>query len=405
MKVLLDPEGKEVTHGAEEALTPSGTLKAKWKQFGYSMQFVGYPYTRVKFVAFNPASRAHIANRLTTLYGWEPQEFTPGGDPKIDETVLEGLDYPTAPLLNTYFLVQKRLGQLAEGNQAWLKVMRDGRIHGSINPNGAVTGRATHSFPNVAQVPSVKKDKEDNILLGLDGGYGHECRELFGVPEGWTQVGTDMSGLELRCLSHFMARWDGGEYGRILLTGDIHTANQQAAGLDTRNQAKTFAYAYLYGAGDAKLGSITGGGTKEGKRLRANFQAKIPALGKLTDAVKKKAKSGHLKGLDGRLLYVRSEHSALNTLLQSAGALICKKWLVLMDEHLLARGYKHGWDGDYAFLAWVHDEVQIAARTPALAAEITDLSKQCAREAEAFFGFRIQLDTDSKIGSSWAECH
>ncbi len=422
-KVLVDGLGTPVEH-PQAFLTPSGAVKASARKEGFKLQFDGYPYTRVKFVEFNPASRHHIANRLKTLYDWEPSEFTPGGDPKIDETILEGLTYPTTPLLNEYFLVQKRIGQLAEGNQAWLKVVREGKIHGSINPNGAVTGRATHSFPNVAQVPKVKTKKfkkgeepegfipleEDGgkvegIVTGLGGGYGYECRSLFTVPEGWTQVGTDMSGLELRCLSHFMARWDDGEYGRIVLEGDVHTANQEAAGLSTRDQAKTFAYAYLYGAGDAKLGSISGGGAKEGKRLRANFQAKLPALGKLSDAVKKKAKSGSLGGLDKRQLHVRSEHSALNTLLQSAGALLCKKWLVLMDEQLKVRGYRHGWDGEYAYMGWIHDEAQIAARTPEIAKEIGELSNECARLAGEFFNFRLLLEADYKIGSDWAWCH
>lgn len=424
-KRVLDPSGALVSRRtAARFLTPSGNLTAAAKKEGYTFQFEGYPYTKVKLIEFNPASRHHIANRLKKLYGWQPQEFTPSGDPKIDETVLEGLDYPTAPLLNTYFLVQKRLGQLAEGNQAWLKVVRDGRIHGSINPNGAVTGRGTHSFPNVAQVPKVKTkkfkkgeepegfilledlgDKVEGIITGLEGGYGYECRSLFTVPEGWTQIGTDMSGLELRCLSHFMARWDDGEYGRIVLEEDIHTVNQQAAGLPTRDNAKTFIYAFLYGAGDGKLGSITGRGPKDGKRLRANFEAKIPAMGELTKAVKAAAKRGYLSGLDGRRLHVRSEHSALNTLLQSAGALLCKKWIVLMDQRLRELGYRHGWEGDFAFLAWVHDELQIAARTPEIAKVIGELSNKCAKEAGEFFNFRILLEADYKIGTDWAWCH
>lgn len=424
-RVVFNPDGFPVPRAQRvRYLTPKGSLRAAAKREGYTVKFKGYPFTKIKFVEFNPASRHHIANRLKTLYGWEPSEFTPSGEPKIDETVLEGLNYPTAPLLNTYFLVQKRLGQLAEGKQAWLKVVKEGRIHGSINPNGAVTGRATHSFPNVAQVPKVKTkkfkkgeepegfilledlgEKVEGIVTGLDGGYGYECRSLFTVPKGWTQIGTDMSGLELRCLAHFMARWDEGEYGRIVLEEDIHTVNQQAAGLPTRDNAKTFIYAFLYGAGDAKLGSITGRGAKDGKRLRANFEAKIPAMGKLTKAVKAKAKQGYLLGLDKRRLHVRSEHSALNTLLQSAGALLCKKWIVLMDQRLRERGYRHGWDGDYAFLAWVHDELQIAARTPELAEEIGALSDECAREAGEFFNFRIKLEADYKVGTDWAWCH
>src|SRR5690606_27698447 len=248
----------------------------------------------------------------------------------------------------------RSISQLAEGDQAWLKVERNGKIHGSVNPNGAVTGRATHAYPNVAQVPAVRKGKKDGetvILYGGEGGYGWECRELFTVPDGWSLVGSDASGLELRCLAHFMARYDGGKYGKVLLEGDIRSENQKAAGLHTRDNAKTFIYAFLYGAGDAKIGKIVKKGPADGKRLKAKFLAKTPALKRLIEAVRNAAKRGYLIGLDGRQLHVRSAHAALNTLLQSAGALVCKKWLVMVEEELQARGLKHGWDGDYAFVA------------------------------------------------------
>ena len=185
-------------------------------------------YTKIKLIEFNPGSRLQIADRLTKLYGWKPEEFTESGQPKIDETILEALPYPPCKLLATRFMVEKRLGQLAEGDAAWLKLERNGRIHGSVNTIGAVTGRCTHSSPNMAQVPSIKAP------------YGAECRELFCAPEGMVQVGCDASGLELRCLAHYMAKWDGGVYAKVLLEGDIHTVNQQAAGLPTRDNAKTF---------------------------------------------------------------------------------------------------------------------------------------------------------------------
>lgn len=424
-RVVVDGLGHDVEHPGE-LLTPGGSLKASAKREGYRIEFRGYPFTKVEFVQFNPSSRDHVALCLKKLYGWEPEEFTKEGKPKIDDDILGALDYPTAPLLTTYFTVLKRIGQLAEGNQAWLKVCRNGSIFGSINPNGAVTGRATHSFPNVGQVPKVqmkkfpvdavpdyaiplphteKDGKVECILLDLEGGYGYECRQMFTVPVGWFQVGTDMSGLELRCLSHFMAKWDGGAYGDLVLNGDIHTANMIAAGLPSRDMAKTFIYAFLYGAGDAKIGSIVKGTSKDGKRLKANFQAEIPAIGNLSKAVKAKAKSGFIKGLDGRDLFIRSEHSALNTLLQSAGALLCKLWMVLLERKLIARGYKHGWDGDFAFMAWVHDELQIATRTKELADEIGQLSIEVAAEVGEYFNFRCPLTSDFKIGQNWAECH
>lgn len=221
----LERELKEF-FGSWEVKLPDFIPKRDSKTRGYK---AGVPVPRSKIVEFNPSSRDHIADRLQALYGWKPEKFTDGGKPMVDESVLSGLAYPPCKLLTEYLLVAKRIAQLAEGDQAWLKLVKKGRIHGSINPNGAVTGRATHAYPNIAQVPASSSP------------YGHECRELFEIPPGWSAlVGADASGLELRCLAHFMAKWDGGAYGEILLNGDIHTANQEAAGLPTRNNAKTF---------------------------------------------------------------------------------------------------------------------------------------------------------------------
>jgi DNA polymerase I len=385
----LERELKEY-FGSWEVKLPDFIPKRDNKKMGYK---VGVPVPKSKIVEFNPSSRDHIADRLINLYGWKPTEFTDGGKPKVDETIIEKLDYPPCKLLTEYLMIQKRIGQLAEGDQAWLKLVKDGKIHGSVNTNGAVTGRATHSYPNISQVPSSTSP------------YGPDCRELFTVPKGWTLVGADASGLELRCLAHFMAKWDGGAYGDVLLTGDIHTQNQQAAGLETRPQAKTFIYAFLYGAGDAKIGSIVGGGPEVGKKLKNRFLAKTPALKKLKEAVQEAAKKGHLVGLDGRLVHVRSAHAALNTLLQSAGAIICKKWLVLLEEELQNGGLKHGWDGDYAFCAWSHDEVQIACRTAELAEIIAEKARQSVTLAGEYFNFRCPLAGESKIGSHWGETH
>lgn len=200
-----------------------------------------------------------------------------------------------------------------------------------------------------------------------------------------------------------MARWDGGAYADIILNGDIHTANQEAAGLPTRNNAKTFIYGFLYGAGDDKIGQIVGKGRKAGGQLRKKFLDKLPALSKLVDAVKSKAsKQGYLIGLDGRRLHVRSEHAALNTLLQSAGALVMKQALIILFDYLSACGLRHG--EDYAFVANVHDEFQIACR-PDLAEEIADAGKRSITQAGEHFGFRCRLDGDAKIGRSWADTH
>lgn len=346
-----------------------------------------------KIIEFNPSSRQQIGDRLIHKYGWKPKEFTPGGQPVVNEDTLRGLPYPEAEKLADYFLLEKRIGQLAEGDQAWLKLEKNGIIHGSINTNGAITGRCTHQAPNLAQVPSVRSP------------YGPECRGLFTVLPGFSMVGCDLSGLELRCLAHFMSQWDGGEYSRELLTGDIHTANQKAAGLETRDQAKTFIYAFLYGAGDEKIGSIVGKGRKEGGALRKAFLEATPALKNLRDAVGRKVKErGYLIGLDGRRLAIRSEHAALNTLLQSAGALISKQWIVECFKETQAVGLKYGWDGDFTLLGYIHDELQWAVRDE-IADDFGKRVVECASRAGTFFDFKVPIGAEFKVGKTWADTH
>jgi DNA polymerase-1 len=358
------------------------------KSLGY---LKGVPVTKMKTVSFNPASRAHVAKKLTEKYSVRfPQ--TEKGNPKVDEKVLDGMPFPEAKRLAEFYTLQKLLGYIGDGEQSWLKLERQGKIHASYNPMGAVTARASHSYPNIAQVPKCGNP------------YGKECRSLFGVPPGWVQLGADMSGLELRCLAHFMAHWDHGEYGKVVTEGDVHTVNQQAAGLPTRDNAKTFIYAFLYGAGDAKIGSIIKASAGRGKRLKEDFLANLPALGKLKNHVATAAKRGWLKGLDDRRVPVRSEHAALNTLLQSAGALLCKEWITAIEDTLQGQGLKHGWDGDYAFLAWVHDEVQIAVR-PGLEELVGTTAITMAAEAGRRFDFACPLTAEYKTGSNWSETH
>jgi DNA polymerase I-like protein with 3'-5' exonuclease and polymerase domains len=345
-----------------------------------------------KIIEFNPGSRDQIAYRLTEKYGWKPTEFTPAGKPKVDEEVLATLEYPEAKVLSEYFLLEKRIGQLSEGSQGWLKTERNGYLHGSINTNGAVTGRCTHSKPNLAQVPAVRSP------------YGKECRSLYRVQPGFRMVGADLSGLELRALAHFMHRWDSGEYGDVVLNGDVHTMNQKAADLPTRDNAKTFIYGFLYGAGDEKIGSIIGKGRDAGKAIKQKFLKGLPALKKLKDAVGEASKRGYLKGIDGRHLHVRSAHSALNLLLQSAGALASKRWLIECIHEANRRGLKYGWDGDYTLLGYIHDELQWAVRED-LAEEFGKFVVECARRAGDYFNFKCPLDAEYKIGSNWYETH
>jgi DNA polymerase I len=357
-------------HGSKAVVTP-GPMKTK-----------SHP--------FNPGSGQQVADRLRDLYGWMPTKFTPSGLPVVSEEVLECLKYPEAKVLCEYLMVVKRIGQVAEGEQAWIQLERNGRIYGEVNTGGAVTGRCTHSKPNVAQVPRCGSP------------YGKECRALFGPPPGMVQVGWDASGLELRCLAHYMAEFDDGAYGTIIVSGDIHTENQKAAGLPTRNDAKTFIYAFLYGAGDEKIGSIVGKGRTAGSHLRASFLRKIPALNRLTETVQAQASRGFLIGLDGRRLHVRSKHAALNTLLQSCGAILMKLACILQYNELIARGYK--WGVDFAIMANVHDEIQFCCR-PELAEEIGKSGPASLKKAGEILGFRCPLDGEYKQGANWAECH
>lgn len=351
----------------------------------------GCPYQNIKLVEFNPNSRVHIAKGLMGKYGWKPTVLTPGGQPQINEEILSKLPYPEAELLNEYLMIQKRISQLAEGHSAWLKMVRpDGRIYGSVITNGAVTGRMTHNSPNLAQVPAV------------DVPYGKECRSLFTVPDDKVLVGADASGLELRCLAHYMARFDNGAYARELLEGDIHTANQKAAGLPTRDNAKTFIYAFLYGAGDEKIGSIINGTKADGRRLKQKFLKATPAIAELKAQVEHVAKKRkYLIGLDGRHLKIRSLHSALNTLLQSAGAVIMKKALVILDDNL----QQHLTPGeDYEFVANIHDEWQIECK-PEYAEFVGKSAVEAIKLAGIHFNFRCPLDGEYKIGKTWAETH
>lgn len=343
--------------------------------------------TKTKYVPFNPGSRQQIAKVLQERCGWKPEEFTPSGEAKLDESVLSKIDHPLAKKFSRYFLLSKRIGTLAEGNEAWIKSEKNGRIYGYVNHNGAVTGRCTHRAPNMAQVPAVYSP------------YGKECRSLFIAPSGRTLVGVDASGLELRCLAHYMAKYDGGEYAREILNGDIHTANQKAAGLPTRNDAKVFIYAFLYGAGPGKIGSIIGGSAKDGASLQDRFLKKTPALKKLReDVLHAVEERGSLIGLDGRRLPVRSKHSALNTLLQSAGALVMKQSTLEMHRSLRSHGI------DYKQVAHVHDELQfeVAENQATLAVNVLP---QAITAAGEYFQFRCRLDGEAKQGRNWSETH
>jgi DNA polymerase-1 len=402
----LVQERSELVEGLADAFgiwTEPGEEKTPVRNEPKFHRTKGAPYCKVLFVTFNPNSLDHVATRLQVKYGWEPEEFTDSGKPKMDEGVLGHLAdlYPELKLLSRYLMVSKRIAALAEGKQAWLKLVRKGKIHGRYMVNGTLSGRASHRDPNIAQVPAT----------GVE--FGHECRELFGVPPGWLQVGADMSGLELRCFAHYLAKYDGGTYCKVVTEGDVHTTNQHAAGLPDRKDAKTFIYAFLYGAGDRKIGTIVKPTEREtaqvfaGKALKVKFAKRTPGLTKLTGGIRKRLETTrYIAGLDGRRLFVREKHAALNTLLQSAGAVICSAWMCRVEK-VLQRDHRlcWGWDGDFVILGWIHDELQFAARTQEIAEIIGKVAKGEAQAIGDVFDFRCPLDGEFKIGKTWAETH
>lgn len=336
-------------------------------------------------VTFNPGSRQQIAEKLKEL-GWKPEKFTEKGHPIVDESVLEKLSIPEAKPIVEYLLFQKRVAQI----ESWLEAVGDdGRVHGKVITNGAVTGRMTHSSPNMAQIPNAGSV------------YGHECRECWTVGEGNVLVGCDASGLELRMLAHYMK---DEAYVKTVVEGsskdgtDVHTKNQQAAGLATRDQAKTFIYGFLYGAGPAKIGSIVGGTAKTGQKLIDSFLKATPSLKRLRDTVSKYAGKGYVPGLDGRKIWVRSDHAALNSLLQGAGAIVMKKALVLFMEKV----NKNKWP--VKLVANVHDEIQMETK-PEFADIVGEACRQSIIEAGIYFKLRCPLDGEYKKGRSWKETH
>lgn len=380
---------EELDHELQDLFEPwevSETFipKRNNKTLGY---VEGVPFIKTKTVEFNHNSRRHIEFCLTKKYGWKPAKTTPQGHAIIDDVVLGSLDYPEAKKLSELFLIQKRIGQLAEGPQAWMKkVDSDGKLRHRIISPSTRTLRCTHIQPNLSQVPAVRLP------------YGKQCRELFTVPSGYSLVGSDLSGIEIRLFAHFLALYDEGEYAKVILESDIHSYNQKATGLATRDQAKTWLYATLYGAGDAKVGSIVGKGAKEGKRLKDNFIEAVPAYGLLKTNVEKAASKGFIKTLGSNRIKVNSSHTSLNSLLQSAGAVICSKWVSLISKAIKEKKL------DCTIVGWIHDEVQIAVRK-GQEEYVGDLARRCAKEAGEAYSLRIPIDAEYAVGRSWADTH
>ncbi len=337
------------------------------------------PFMRQSLQEFNLGSRKQIGEYLID-FGWKPNRFTPTGQPIVDEGTLKKISHiKEAKLIADFLLYQKRIAQIT----SWIDELKNDRVHGGVIPNGTITGRMTHRSPNMAQVPNAGSP------------YGKECRACWSVPEGYKLVGIDASGLELRMLAHYM---NDDKYINEVINGDIHTTNQTLAGLKTRDQAKTFIYALIYGAGDAKIGSVAGGSKKKGHELKETFFTNLPALKILKDKVQQASRRGFLKGLDGRKIYIRSQHAALNSLLQGGGAIVMKKAMCILEDNLKLNAV------DAKFVANIHDEWQIQVKETQ-SDFVCELGVRAIEEASKHFNMRCPLTGEYKIGSNWSETH
>lgn len=347
------------------------------------------PFTKLK--EFNPTSREHIGWAFMTWRGWKPEVFTNTGKPKIDEGVLQSIGTMEADTFGRILELQKALGQLSDGANAWLKVVtKDGRIHHTCQL-ATNTGRNAHSRPNLGQTSSDPR-----------------CRELFGPGKGMRQVGADASGLELRMLGHYLAFYDAGAFADVVVNGDIHQQNADRVGC-SRKDVKTLTYAFIYGASDRKIGVSLDKSLDEkkavllGKDIRKKFLEAIPGLDQLLKAVNKRAESDVLKGLDGRPIRLQGKkHAALNYLLQSAGAIVCKRWNAIAYQQLEQLGYR--WGLDYQWLGWIHDEIQLAVQ-PHLVNDAKFQLEWSIVQAGEYYKLRVPLASEAKEGASWAECH
>ena len=354
------------------------TPKRDNKKQGY---FAGAEMQRLK--DFNPSSREHIAWWFKTFQGWKPTKLTPTGKAVIDETVLKEIGTEEALVFLEILVTQKKLGMVSQGSNAWLKLVKDGRLHHSCFI-GAVTHRMAHSHPNLAQVSSDK-----------------DCRELFITKPDWKLIDSDLAGIELRLFAHYLHRYDGGQYAKILLEQDIHQVNADKIGI-SRRQVKTITYCFLYGGGNQKLGLSYDSmlpleaAKKKGAEIRRAYMDAIPGLEKLVEDTKRVAGGGSIRAIDKRQIIVDKEHKALNCLLQASAAVIAKRWLLLTHQNIGETVHER-----YAF---VHDEQVLGAPVPN-AQFIADVCKLSALEAGEYYNLRLPIEADAQIGDNWAQVH
>jgi len=351
--------------------------------------YEGAELTKLK--EFNPTSRDHIGWAFMTWRDWKPEVFTDTGRPKIDEGVLQSIDTEEAKTFARILELQKALGQLSDGANAWLKMVTpQGRIH-HVCQLATNTGRNAHSRPNLGQTSSDPR-----------------CRELFSPGNGMRQVGADASGLELRMLGHYLAEFDGGAFADVVVNGDIHQQNADRVGC-TRKEVKTLTYAFIYGASDKKIGTSLDKSLSEeaakklGASIRKKFLKAIPGLDDLLKSVANESASDVLRGLDGRPIRLQGKkHAALNYLLQSAGAIVCKRWNVIAFNQMNSLGYQ--WGIDYQWLGWIHDEIQLAVQ-PHLVNDAKFQLEWSIVQAGEYYDLKVPLASEAKEGATWADCH
>ena len=365
--------------------------KVNSTKFGYKK---GVPTVKKEVVEFNPGSRQQLIDYFKEKYKWEPVSFTPKGNPEIGYEVLEKLEFPEAKIIAELFDMKKLMGTLYDGDNGWLKMVKNHRIHGAVITNGCVSGRASHFKPNLGNIPNETAYK------------GKECRELFrSLDPDWCFVGGDAAAIQVRLLAHYLHFWDDGEYAHEAVHGDIHTKNMNAFGLSHRGTAKTVFFAMIFGAGAAKLGRTvepTAGIERAeaiGKEIINNFKKNIPAYDKLLSTVKNALyQRGFVSGLDGRKLIPRSKHAGLCTLIQGAEAVVMKKALTLIHKEIKEQKLQ-------CFpVLWCHDEAELMAHI-SNANQVAALIPKSIIAAGEHFKLKVPMDGTGKIGNNWFEVH
>ena len=356
---------------------PLFTPKRNNRTKGY---VAGATFTKLKDL--NPTSRDHISWILTTHYGWKASLMTSTGKPVVNETVLKEIGTDIALHFLKLLDLTKKLGMISEGVNAWQKLVTKSRVHHHCSV-ATSTFRCAHRKPNLSQVPSDER-----------------FRQLFTASPGKILVGADLSGIELRMLSHYLARYDKGRYAKILLTDDIHSVNAKRIGI-SRRDVKTVTYAFLYGAGDRKIGVSVDkqlsdeAAAKKGREIRKAYVDAIPGLKELLTAVKKVSERGYVLGLDKRRILVDKPHKALNYLLQGSAAIIAKRWMVMAYEHLPESAHQ---------LAFVHDELQYECN-PCDTGYMRGCLESTAVQAGEYYNLRCPIAAESQSGYNWAEVH